>query len=101
VQVTGTNCFVVSPDVVLALIVCKILLTQVPAHVINILRNFVTNPKPSHFHRLQMLAFHRVICNAYGRCVITMDRSFCLRVAKIGQRLPENYTILAIVEQCA
>ena len=40
----------VSSDVVFALVVRQVFLTWVPPDIIRILRNFITNPKISHFH---------------------------------------------------
>jgi hypothetical protein len=84
--------------VVLALVVCEILLSRVPADVIHFLGYFVSNPEKSHFHRSRTLAFHSVIRDPDSRRIIAVDGSLWLGMSHVFKCLAENYAVLAIVE---
>ncbi len=73
------------PDMVLALIICKIFLPWVPLQSVHFLGNFVPNPEKSHFHRSGTLTFDGVIRNAYCSCIVAMHGGLWLRMAHFGQ----------------
>jgi hypothetical protein len=85
----------------LALVICQIFLAWVPGHLVHNLCYLVTNPEISHFHFSQLLPFYCIVCDANGGCIITMHWHFWLGMAKVGQSLPKNYTVLAIMEESA
>jgi hypothetical protein len=84
------------PGMVLALIICKIFLSGVPFNIVGILRNFITHPKISHFHRSRPLAFDSVVCDADGRGVVAMDRGFRLGMSQFFERHAKNHALFAI-----
>ncbi len=65
-QIPRSYGLVMCAGMVLALIICKIFLSGVPFNIVGILRNFITHPKISHFHRSRPLAFDSVVCDAPG-----------------------------------
>jgi hypothetical protein len=89
------------PCVVLTLVIREIFLSLVPGYSINVLCFFIPYPKESHFHRSQPMSFYGVIGNPDRRGIITMYGGSWLCVAQVLQRLSENNSILAIVEEGA
>jgi hypothetical protein len=83
--------------VVLALTVCKIFLPMVSFNFVGILCHFVTYPKISHLHWLQLLPFDGVICNADSGGIIAMDWCLWLGMAQFFQgESKKNYPFFAI-----
>jgi hypothetical protein len=74
------------PDMVLALIISKIFLNQVPLDITSILCNFISDPKLPHHHQAQSLVLDCMICNANSSCVIAVDVHFGLWVTKFFKR---------------
>jgi hypothetical protein len=71
----------VSPRVVFALVLGKILLSRMPFDIICVFGNLVTNPKIMHLHAPGTLALYYVIHNANHGGVVSMDMSFGLKMA--------------------
>ncbi len=82
--------------VMLALAISKIFLARVPFNIIYILGNFVAHPEIMHFHGLQTLTFHRIICNADSGCVVAVYLHFGLQVAKFLKGELKNHAFFAI-----
>ncbi len=89
----------VCAHVVLALIICKILLSQAPVKCVHLLRTLVTNPEKMHFHQPGLLPLHRAVHNAYCYGIVTMHWGFWLHMPHIFEDATKNDTCLAIVEQ--
>jgi hypothetical protein len=69
----------------------------VPFDGIHLLRYFIRNPEKSHYHQLQTLPFNGVVRDANRSGIITMYRSFWLRVTHISEGESKNNPCLAIV----
>jgi len=78
------------------LVVRQIFLAGVPLKKINILCFLFTSPKIYHLHCSRALSFDGVIGNPGGGCIIAVDGSFGLWVAKVFEHESKNHSFLAI-----
>ena len=93
-QIIRPHIYMVCSDVVFALVVGKILLSQVPSQVIHLLRDFVPHPKKSHFHCSRPLSFYSVICYTHRGRIITMYGCLRLRVPEVFGKIIPSWKFL-------
>ena len=87
-----------SPGMVFALVIGKILLAGVPFNIVGILGNLITYPEIPHLHAPRSLPFDGVIGDAGCGRIVTMNGSTWMGMAQFFKGEAKNHAFFAVQE---
>jgi len=99
VEIDGSHVTMMGIGMVLGEVVAEVFFATFPMDVELALTNAVSHPIKSHVNGFGTFLFHRVIDDAFGACIVSLDGCGWLRVTKENESVAQTACVLCIVEE--